>query len=193
MQNLAVTTVFCCLLAISGCTTTSTQPADYSDLIQSIQSGEDVSVEEMKLAFLDTPDLPQRLQQMATLEQQALQLLIDEPLKLGAIGTAILDIYYGSLAGHLALASFYERVEDETAELHRDWAKRIVSAIEAEGDGSRKRPYRVLSGPEARSYIIALGRSPVGSIYQSDQDRPFMMVISSKPPSGPLVLSLIHI
>ncbi|MCS5567102.1 MAG: hypothetical protein NZ743_03655, partial [Pseudomonadales bacterium] len=107
MQNLAVTTVFCCLLAISGCTTTSTQPADYSDLIQSIQIGEVVSVEEMKLAFLDTPDLPQRLQQMATLEQQALQLLIDEPLKLGAIGTAILDIYYGSLAGHLALASFY--------------------------------------------------------------------------------------
>ena len=187
MQNLAVTTVFCCLLAISGCATTSPQTANYLDLIESVQSGEDVSVQEMRRAFLETPDLPQRLQQIAPLERQALQLLIDEPLKLGAIGTAILDIYYGSLAGHLALASFYERVEDETAELHRDWAKRIVTAIGTDGDGSRKQPYRVLSGPEARSYLIALGRSPVGSIYQSDKDRPFMMVIASKPPTGPLV------
>ena len=187
MQNLGVTTVLCCLLAITGCTTTSSEPASYVDLIQSVQGGENVSLEDIKLAFLATPDFPQRLQRVSALERQALQLLIDEPLKLGAIGTAILDIYYGSLAGHLALAAFYERVEDETAELHRDWAKRIVTSIESGADGTRKLPYRVFSGPEARAYLVALGRTPVGSIYQSDQERPFMMVIASKPPSGPLV------
>ena len=31
----------------------------------------------------------------------------DEPLRLGAVGSAILDLYYASLAGHQALAKFY--------------------------------------------------------------------------------------
>ena len=160
MQNLGVTTVLCCLLAITGCTTTSSEPANYVDLIQSVQSGENVSLEDIKLAFLATPDFPQRLQRVSALERQALQLLIDEPLKLGAIGTAILDIYYGSLAGHLALAAFYERVEDETAALHHDWTKRIVTSIESGAEGTRKLPYRVFSGPEARSYFCLLYTSP---------------------------------
>ncbi|GIT40061.1 MAG: hypothetical protein Ct9H300mP8_12570 [Gammaproteobacteria bacterium] len=75
------------------------------------------------------PRLASTPSKIAPLERQALQLLIDEPLKLGAIGTAILDIYYGSLAGHLALPSFYERVEDKTRRIASHWAKRIVTAI----------------------------------------------------------------
>ena len=187
MQTLGVMTLLCCLVAIGGCATTSSELANYGDLVESAQSGREVSPEDLKLAFLATPDFPQRLQRISALEQQALQLLIDEPLKLGAIGTAILDIYYGSLAGHLALTAFYDRVEDETADLHRDWAKRIVATIDASADGTRKLPYPVFSGAEARSYLIASGRSPVGSIYQSDKERPFMMVIASKPTKGPLV------
>ncbi len=187
MQNLGVTTLLCCLVVIAGCAITSSELANYGDLVQSAQSGQEVSPEDIKLAFIASPDFPQRLQKISALEQQALQLLVDEPLKLGAIGTAILETYYGSLAGHLALAAFYDRVEDETADLHRDWAKRIVASIEASADGTRKRPYPVFSGAEARSYLIALDRSPVGSIYQSDKERPFMMVIASKPPTGPLI------
>ncbi|MFP6796255.1 MAG: tetratricopeptide repeat protein [Pseudomonadales bacterium] len=181
-----MTTVLCCLVVITGCTTTSPSPRSYEDLVQSVQNGEEISIEDIRLSFLSTHDFPKRLQRISTLERQALRLLVDEPLKLGAIGTAILDIYYGSLAGHLALAAFYDRVEDETAGFHRDWSKRIVASIESGADGTRKQPYRVFSGEEARSYLIALGRTPVGSIYQSDKERPFMMVIASKPPLGPL-------
>ena len=76
--------------------------------------------------FLSADDLNEKLLRLMELEHQALQLAADEPLKLGSIGSAILDIYYGSPTGHLVMSRFYDHVESEEAkEPHDAWLAKL--------------------------------------------------------------------
>ncbi len=172
-------------LLVAGCQTT---PRDYQALSQAYAAGNDVSPKELRQAFMSAPDLPQRLERLNGLEAQALAVVEDEPLKLGSIGSAILDTYVGSLTGHYVLERFYERVSNAKAEFHRQWVERIQKSMEAAGDGTLEHPYPAVTPVEARMYALSKGWSPVGSIYQTDEDHgvPFALLLRVRPEKGPL-------
>ena len=50
---------------------------DYTTLAKAADAGEPVSVDDLRAAFLAAPDFDDRMRQLAPLEQQALQLMID--------------------------------------------------------------------------------------------------------------------
>ena len=169
-----------------GCQTT-TKELQYSDLADKISNGDQVSVADLRETFLQREDLSEQLERLTDLEQQALQLVADEPLKLGAIGTAILDSYYGSLTGHYVLSRFYEHVDSaEAVAPHLEWVDRIRSDMQAHGDGSRTMPYPAVTIVEAQMYVVSLGMSPVGSIYQTTDEIPFSVLIQAKPADKPI-------
>jgi TPR repeat protein len=162
-------------LFLLGC---QAAPPDYHVLTERLESGDDVSAAELREAFLKAPDLPARLRRLADLETQALALMEDEPLKLGSLGTAILDTYYGSLAGHYVLGRFYQHVSTpEAAAVHERWVERLQQQIEAGGDGSREQPLRPVTPVEARMYARSKDWLPIGAIYQSTDEAPFSLVL----------------
>ena len=164
-----------------GCVTSP--PAPYEELAASLAAGEAVDARELRRSFLAAPDFAARVEALGVLERQALQIIDEEPLRLGPLGSAILDRYHGSIAGHYALVRFYEFVErEEAAREHRQWVDRIVESMD--GDGSPDRPFVALSAPEARAYVVASGRQPVGSIYQTSEALPFVMMVTAKPAEG---------
>ena len=109
-------------LTVALCVGCQTTPLDYNTLTDKVTDGEQVSVTELRTTFLELDDLAERMARLTELETQAMQLVEDEPLKLGSIGSAILDTYYGSLTGHYVLERFYQHVESpDAATPHHDW------------------------------------------------------------------------
>ena len=173
------------LLLFVGCQ--SAPELDYPQLSEKISSGDRVDVAALRDAFLEQEDLPRHMERLVDLEQQALQIVEDEPLKLGSIGSAILDTYYGSLTGHYVMTRFYEHVSTPSAaEPHHDWVARIREDMEAAGDGSREQPYPAVTAVEAQMYAISQGQYPVGSIYQTTEAHPFAILLQVKPDEGPI-------
>lgn len=173
------------LITLSGCQTVG-PPQDYATVADTAKAGGSVSVADLEQAFFDQPDHAQVARRLAELEQQALQLYDDEPLKLGSVGNAILEIYQGSLIGHLVMEQFYKHVDstDAVAE-HVAWIKRVRDHIEATGDGTREAPFSTMSSLEARAYLRSLGYDPVGSMYQATDELPFGLLLAGKAKSGP--------
>lgn len=172
---------------LTGCASAPPPPEPYPEITARITAGEEVSAEALRASFIAADDLPERLQRLAPLERQVLQMIEDEPLRLGSIGSAILDAYYGSLAGHYAMKTYYDRVESEDASaLHSAWLERLSGAIENSGDGGRDAPYVVLSASEAETWLRLADRSVVGTLYQTSDELPFGLVTLSKPTDGPL-------
>jgi hypothetical protein len=166
------------IVAISwGC---QSAPLDYSVIVDKASDGELVSVAQLSDGFFSLPDLPERLERLTDLEQQALQLVEDEPLKLGSIGTAILDTYYGSLTGHFVLEKFYRHLESAEAEIHALWVQRIREHMQTRGDGSREQPFPATTAVEAQIYVMSLDMSPVGSMYQTSEQRPYTLLLQAR-------------
>lgn len=165
-----------------GC---QTAPPDYRALTEQFAAGEDIAPETLRTAFLRAPDLPARMERLNDLEAQALAVVEDEPLKLGSIGSAIIDTYVGSLTGHYVLARFYDRVSNPKADFHWNWVERIRADMEAAGAGSRDEPYPAVTPVEARIYALSKDLSPVGSIYQTN-GVPFSLLLQVRPEEGAL-------
>jgi len=108
------------------------------------RTGNFTRLAELRAGWLQLPDAGVRIQHVTEYEAQTLQML-DQPLRLGAIGTAIVDAYPGSLLGHMALASFYDRV-GQTADATREHAavNAIGAALQKSGDGTSANPYAAI-------------------------------------------------
>jgi len=175
----------CAVMLAGGCQTT--RHATYGELNDKVLNGEQVSVRELREAFERDVTLPEHMERLSELEQEALQLVEDEPLKLGSIGSAILDIYQASITGHYVLTRFYDHVEaPEAAAGHLEWLSRIKADMEQAGDGSREHPFPVMTSVDAQMYVIYLGMSPVGAIYQTSDEHPFTLLIQARPEDGPI-------
>ncbi len=188
-SNLAASRRWWLLLTLTltvGCSTPAPQP-NYQQLADQIQAGSDVSISSLRAAFLQADTFNSRMQLLAPLEQQAMELYDDEPLRLGAVGAAIIDQYLGSITGHAALSRYYRHLgaEDAAAE-HDAWIARIRATVEANADGSMRAPYPVISATEAQAYLRLRGLLPVGSMYYSTEQAPFMALIAAKPQEGRL-------
>lgn len=162
-------------------------PVTYDQLHDKVVNGEQVPVEKLRKAFEQDVALPEKMERLQDLEEQALQLVEDEPLKLGSIGSAILDTYQASITGHYVMTRFYEHVEaPEAAEQHLEWLDRIREDMERQGDGSRESPYPAMTSVDAQMYVIYQHMSPVGAIYQTSDEHPFSLLIQARPEEGPI-------
>ena len=160
-------------------------PFVYEDLMVRISEGELIEPAVLRRAFLARPDFDERLRELVVLEGQVLATMDDRPLRLGAVGSAILDQYYGSLAGHQALARFYAHVEavDQAAH-HRRWIEAIRAGIAASAEGTLKDPYPVLFTNQATAFLATRDLSAVGSSYQETELHPFMLWVTARPETG---------
>lgn len=176
--------LFCAgLLLCGGCATTMV--ATYDELAAAAKAGEEVDVGALRAAFVTAPDFHERLESISTLEAQAVQLIDEEPLRLGPLGSAIVDRYPGSLAGHQALATFYSYLErDDTAAEHRHWVSRIRSTLDGNASGTFESPLPAISRAEPGAYLVATGRTPVGSTYSPTDETPFLLQVAAKDGDG---------
>lgn len=179
------------LLAVLAATGCQTAPASYPMLTERIAAGEDVSAVALREAFSAAEDHAERMERLADLEMQAYAILEDEPLKLGSLGTAILDTFYGSLTGHYVLARFYRHLEnDEAAQIHEAWIERIQAGMVVEPDGKDANGAEArlvaVTPTEALIYAESRGLTPIGSIYQTSDTIPFALMVQAAPEEGPL-------
>jgi TPR repeat protein len=177
-NRLLFSSILALLLTLAGCQSTSSGAAGSSG---------DPTVASLRAAFISAPDMPANLSRLSELEAQALQLVDDEPLKLGSLGTAILDLYYGSLTGHYVMQRFYDHVENtETADLHANWVTKIRADMGKQGAGTMDEPYTAITLVEPVAFARSEGLVPVGSIYRTNVDTPFALLMLAKPKQGNL-------
>lgn len=198
------------LLGISGCASTSTSPggervaalpapstADYPRLLTRVQEGDFSELDAFRRGWLAQPDAGTRLDRLTELEQQALQ-MFDQPLRLGAIGAALLDVYPASLVGQMASATYYERVSNtEDARRFNANADAIATAMAGSTaspsptgatSGAATPPVRVLSLGEANAFLRRRGITSLGAIYGAPDSATLQVtLIGSRGAGVPLV------
>ena len=190
-QALGALVLAACLLA-SGCATVpGGPPPTYDELANLVADEQAIDAEQvtrLRQAFLATPDFDERIRTVTLLEQEAVGLMREEQLlRLGPIGSAILEHYGGSIVAHQALAEFYRHVDmPEQAAVHEAWTAAIGAAVEMTGDGSFEAPYQALSPNEAKGYLRTRELAEAGSIYRQSQERPFMLWIGATRENRPL-------
>ena len=179
-------------LAGAGCASAPVPPPPYETLVAAATATPSATATsaaihpaEIKRAFLATDDFDRRLRELTLLEHQALALM-DRPLRLGAVGSAILDLHYASLVGHRALAAFYRHVEHpRQARLHEDWGAAIAADIAASADEpGMQTPYRAFSATEVNAFLAMRGLKRIGAKYHETEAHPFLLWIQARPADG---------
>ncbi|MCY3821265.1 MAG: tetratricopeptide repeat protein [Gammaproteobacteria bacterium] len=167
----------------AGCVSNSA--ATYDDLAAEIRAGKDPDMAVLRTAFVAAPDYLARLETISALETQVVGLIGEEPLRLGPLGSAIVDRNPGSLAGHQALAAFYSYLDrEDTAARHRGWVSEIRAVIDGAGSGTSESPLPVISPAEPSAYLFATGRTPVGSMYVPTDATPFLLRVDATRGEG---------
>ena len=183
MPSPALGLTLCLVALLCGCQSTPAPVAaasldDDPELLAAAQ---------LRAEFLAGDNLPKRMDRLVELESEAIKLVEYEPLKLGAIGTAILDLNPGSLVGHRVLQRFYDYVDaPKTASEHSAWADAAKAAMSAGATGDEDAPYNAATPIEAQIFLRSEGLSPVGAIYQSTDAAPLLMMMQGRPERGPL-------
>ena len=116
---------------------------------------------------------------VSELESQALLYLDQEPLKLGSIGSAILEKDPSNLIGRLALSKFYSSLGTiETGTDFTESYEESFKVISESGNGSPEKPWVVSSNQAAELFLKDTGISRVGGVYQSNlQQKLGLMII----------------
>ncbi len=116
---------------------------------------------------------------VSELESQALLYLEQEPLKLGSIGSAILEKDPSNLIGRLALSKFYSSLGTiETGADFKESYEESLKVISESGNGSPGKPWVVSSNQAAELFLKDTGISRVGGVYQSNlQQKLGLMII----------------
>ncbi len=180
MQKSLVTPVLLLALALAGCQSSPTVESNAAT------PPSPRAVAGLRQAFLGGDELADELQRLADLELQAIR-AEDEPLRLGAIGTAILDICEGNLTGHYALRRYYEHLDSPDAvEYHAAWIEAIRRHMASDAAGTTEDRYATLTPIEAQVFTITGSLSPVGSIYQSNEPDSLSMLVVGRPEQGAL-------
>ena len=100
---------------------------------------------------------------VSELESQALLYLEQEPLKLGSIGSAILEKDPLNLIGKLALSKFYSSLGTiETGTDFKESYEESIRIISESGNGSPEKPWVVSSNQVAELFLKDRGISRVG-------------------------------
>ena len=131
--------------------------------------------------YLTQTDFSEQLSHVTAMENRINVQGSEEPLALGAPSSALIEINPASLTGHHALARFYQHVDaHDAARRHEESFQLLKNRILASGDGSSKRPYRLLSKADAELLVRSQGRSLVGGIYQSNESAALQLLLLSR-------------
>lgn len=148
------------------------------------------SLTELTSGYLSHPNFSEQLTQVTALETRVMALSAEEPLAMGALGSALIEINPASLTGHYALVQFYQHVDaSEAAQWHEQSFQNIRDQILASGDGSAARPYQSLSKADAELLVRGQNRSLVGGIYQNSEPAPLQLLLLSRSTSTSPVTS----
>ena len=140
-----------------------------------------------KEQFLNSENNKKAYLRLLELERQALQLADDQPLKLGSIGSAILDLYSGSQTGHYAMSIFYDHLDSPDAKkLHKDSLDRIQEIMSREYSGERDSAYPVMTINDAKTFIRTSSFSPVGAIYRTTEEIELGLLVLGRQKQEPL-------
>ena len=165
-----------CWSLLTGCQATAQRPSIVEHNDQPLPS-----VAQLRKDFLNQPDAATRYMRLAELEAQALALYSDEPLRLGSIGSAILEIYPASYTGHLVLEKFYRNLESTDAQLlHEAWLQHLDQSIAASGEGTIDSPYVVMGSYDAKVFIKQRTLTEAGSIYQNSRQTPLGLTVLAR-------------
>ena len=150
-------------------------------------SGKNFDPIELRSAFIASESYAESYSRLLELEQQALALIEDEPLKVASIGAAILDTYPASQTGHYAMARYYDHVDaDEAKATHEARLAKVQDAMRDSGDGNPDTPYAVMTIYDAQTYARSIDHSPVGSIYQTSDTNPLTYLMVARPNNAKL-------
>ncbi|MDB0050581.1 sel1 repeat family protein [Pseudomonadales bacterium] len=181
------------VLVIMGCQNTASKPSDTAPLpgtlkITQSSEAEIIGAINERKNFLENTDLIEKLPSVLAFERQALQLLNDQPLRLGAIGAAIIELRPGSLTGHYALKKFYQHVETpEGVATHATKLNHLYAALLQSGDGSQELPYEITTKNDAAIFALLQNKRIVGEIYQTTQSHPLgLLTLARANASSPL-------
>lgn len=171
--------------AHSGAKTAAATPVGVDPPAAELPTGKDLGADANATAKAETNA---QLEHMASLEARILALGDEEPLAMGPLGSALIELRPGSLAAHHALAKFYQHVDSQGAAADYGEAfDELTKAALATGDGSPERPFVVLSKADAELLTRSQSRTVVGSIYQSNATTALqLLVLSRKDESSPV-------
>lgn len=165
-----------CWLLVGGCQSAAQRPPEVQYNGAALPP-----VSQLREDFFNQPDAAAQYQRLAELEAQALALFSDEPLRLGSIGSAILEIYPASYTGHLVLEKFYRSLEFADAQaLHQAWMQHLYNSISASGDGSSDQPFAAMNIHAARVFLLQQSLTEAGAIYQNTSATPLGLTILAR-------------
>ena len=137
--------------------------------------------------FLESKDAKQNYLRLLELEGQAIQISEGEPLKLGSIGSAILDIYPYSQTGHYVLSLFYGHLDSLEAKQSHEQSLRLIQRYMTDnGSGESTDPYPILTINDAKTFAKTSGNSPVGSTYRTTEGITLGLLLLAQKKESPL-------
>lgn len=148
-----------------GCT--AVQPPTiytYDEFLSLVRSEEDLDLATVLVDLSDSELTIKTITELDALGRQV-ERVLDRPLRLGSLGSAILDRLEFSYVGHLAMYHFYEYFENDHASVHQAQLDRIVEYMTRDRDGSLDKPYRALTPADAVLFVKQSGYKVIGSIY----------------------------
>ena len=155
-----------------------TQPTTYSygEFLASVVTDVEHGLATVQVDLSDSELSVTKLTELRKFGQQV-ERLLDRPIRLGSLGSAILDRLEFSYVGHLAMFHFYEHFENEQASVHKAQLDRIVEYMTAQRDGSFENPYRALSPVDALLFVQQSGYRVIGSIYVQTNVEPMVLQV----------------
>jgi TPR repeat protein len=147
--------------------------------VADLRAGRSDAWDRLDPAFLELPDVQQRLEELGLLHRRAASTPDSDRAGLTRLAESMLDQYYGDMQAHelrrrLALASGSE----EIAAFHADAVASIDGAIADSGDGSAEAPYRVLTAPQAHAWLRRREAAVVGALYTTDDEAPRLTLVT---------------
>ena len=112
------------------------------------------------------------------LYESQIELLSEQPLKLGPIGSAILDRFYFSLPGHVAMRDFYRHLKEEKSAYHDDRVELILTYMQGDGDGTLEKPFRAFTPSQAEIFVLESDYEIVGSTYDYTEEYELLLRIT---------------
>lgn len=179
MESLFRLLLLAVCLVLSGTNVAEVPEYTYADLVRLAKSDNDSHVEIATISdsFVTEKLDADLLMELSTFEDQA-RSLDGQHLRLGPIAVAILDRCFLSSVGHSSLAQFYERVGEDRADLHEEWAEQIRSYMARGREGTREDPYRAYTTVQAEELLKRDGYSVIGSSYDSTEENPLLLRVA---------------
>ena len=178
-RSLSLIIFWSTVVLLSACATLDSKP-NGEDVERAAIVQSEITLEEER--FLGSLESLVKLQEMRSYERLAIRLFGNEPLRLGPLGTAITDRYPASLAGQLALAKFYEFLDQESDTDHDLWVEQIHGLMSVERTGTRSDPYRAMNLHDALSFVHVEGLRPIGYVYGRSPEFPLLLEVIAQSP-----------